>query len=233
MAEPDISLDIEELLNNPHASIRIKHYQRSGRFTEWRSWIQEDFQISLASNYSAPFEDMLESATQRIGQGDIITQGGFTEFFEENFNLNIESGRTPQAFTYTWSSSERPSFSVPMVFVTTSIDNNPQGNPQAAAARLAALCLPGLEDATFTRPGGYTPGPKGSGADRSPGGTFSLEIGTWFRAPGLVLLSADMTVSQQRMSNGWPLYAEVTANFEPYRLISEEEFLNFFTVSGV
>ena len=231
-------LDIEKLLENPAARVTLRH--NTGEKQEgntWKSWIQGGFQVGLSASYTAPFEDMLEGITSLINKQEILSGGGISDFAESALGFDLESARTPSQYTYTWTTSDRPSFSVPLVFITTSLDNTQQGNPQAQAVSLAKLCLPGLEGGnspTFTRPAGYTPtNKKTKGIIKQPPGTFTLNIGNWFSASGLVLLSAEIELSQQRMSNGWPLYAEVSVTLEPFRLISAEEFEGYFYIGNV
>ena len=222
----DVSLDIDKLLESPQARVQLSHGSRQ---RPWVSWMRSDMSVSVSADYDAPFESMLEGLTASVGKADILTQGGLAEW-AESIGTKIDTARTPAAFANTWTSSERPVFSADLVFLSTkSIDR-----PQDEAIALAAMCLPGITSGaapTFTRPAGYRAGAvSGRYGERSPPGTFTLSLGNWFSAPGLILTQAEVTLSQQRMANGQPLYAEVSATLEPWRMISDEEFTQFFII---
>lgn len=61
-------------------------------------------------------------------------------------------------------------------------------------------------------------------------GTCTVTIGKWFRALNQILLSADFDISRATLPNGVPLYAEGKITFEPYRMITDEEFDSYFPV---
>lgn len=87
------------------------------------------------------------------------------------------------------------------------------------------------EEASFMRqelvaPGGFAP--MGSTAK----GTYMLEIGTWFRANGLILQDASVELSKERMPNGHALWAVVTVTLTPWRLCTQSEFQQYFLTGG-
>lgn len=224
-------LDIDALRRNQQARVRLTLQSSVGYGkTEWISFVQDDFQVGVSADFSAPFEDFLESTSQLIGKVDVATKGKLAEV-AESLGANIESARTRENTTYTWISSERPSFSVPLVFLAT----DPRQTPQYEAVSLAKLCMPRIQEdsanPTLLRPAGYRSGGQGSG--NAPDGTFTLEIGNWFEASGLVLRDAQLSLSAQRTANGQPLYAEVQATLEPYRLVSEQEFEQYFRIGAL
>lgn len=61
-------------------------------------------------------------------------------------------------------------------------------------------------------------------------GTCTVTIGKWFRALNQILLSADFDISRATLPSGVPLYAEGKITFEPYRMITDEEFDSYFPV---
>ena len=186
------------------------------------SWITGDFQINLSAAYTAPFEDVLETAQEWIGKATII--GGEVEL-ADTVRERLESARTRENTTYTWSNSDRPSFSVPLTFISVG-DND---RPQDLAMSLGALTQPGIRgngtNPTLQPPAGYR-----ASLQDGTRGTFDLELGNWFKASELVLVDAPVTLSAQRMENNQPLYATVDVTLEPYRTISEEELLGYFMV---
>ena len=236
-----MALDIDQLLaDGSQAKVSLGLKGGGGTVAKWESWISEDLGVSVSTNYSALFEDTLDTAQEALNKVQLLASGtGLLEKARE-LGASFESARTPANLTYTWTSSERPSFTANLVFITTRDDPSNmagQGNPQEKAVSLAALCLPGLPEGAGTgslyqRPAGYQPDLLQS-LVRSPAGTFTLSIGDWFEAPGLVLMSAEVSVSQQRMSNGWPLYAEVAATLEPYRMVSDAELASYFKINPV
>lgn len=87
------------------------------------------------------------------------------------------------------------------------------------------------KEASFMRqelvaPGGFAP----MGATAK--GTYMLEIGTWFRATGLILQDASIELSKERMPNGHALWAVVTVTLTPWRLCTQAEFQQYFITGG-
>lgn len=64
-------------------------------------------------------------------------------------------------------------------------------------------------------------------------GTWTVQVGKWFKAPKLVLNSVAVNFSQQCAPNGKPLFAEAQLVFETWRLIKANELERFFgAISG-
>lgn len=63
-------------------------------------------------------------------------------------------------------------------------------------------------------------------------GGWSVKCGNWFEANDLILTNTNLTFSKERTRYG-PLTATVDCTFEPYRLISEDEYLGYFKDEGV
>jgi hypothetical protein len=62
-------------------------------------------------------------------------------------------------------------------------------------------------------------------------GTWTVQVGKWFKAPKLVLNSVSVNFSQQCAPNGKPLFAEAQLVFETWRLPKADELERFFGAS--
>lgn len=225
-----VKLDLDDLKETEQARVVLTH---SPSNRTWVSYIQDDFSIGTGAEYSAPFEDLLSSAREFLGQASIIAGENARELIPIPSRQNT---------TLTWVSSERPSFAASLVFIAAKNDDR----PQQEAVDLTSYCLPTtpteatgllglagtddqgeITDSVLASPGGY--GFEG----RNPVGTFTLNVGNWFIASQLVLTSADMNLAAVRTSTGQPLYAEVEVQLEPWRMISAEEFRNYFRIGRV
>lgn len=61
---------------------------------------------------------------------------------------------------------------------------------------------------------------------------LAVKIGKWFKTPPLFLLNDfRFTISKETIPGGNPLYAEGTASFESYRMLSADEVASFLTGS--
>lgn len=227
------ALDIETLRQTPQArTVLTLHTPLPYPKKQWESWVQEDFQVGVSADFSAPFEDFLEDYSRNIGQAKVLgamASDTNVPFADKLQSINIDSARTTQMVTYTWVASDRPSFNATLVFISASRSDV----PQYEVVSLAKLTQPRVEGVdTMQAPAGYRAGGRRRGGTGAPDGTFTLEIGNWFEASGLVLRDAQMVISPQRMSNSQPLYAEVAVTLEPYRLIDEREFESYFRIRG-
>lgn len=59
-------------------------------------------------------------------------------------------------------------------------------------------------------------------------GTITLEVGSWFRARGLICKSLDFIISKEIVADGTPLYVKANLQVEPYRMWALSDFLNCF-----
>ena len=143
-----------------------------------------------------------------------------------------------------WSGATKPSFAFNIMFVKL----NPRVNLLNDVTTLLKGCLPadssgdGILKGTMEAPYGYQTGITGdnptTGDDGSYAalndkkGTWTVQVGRWFRARGLVMNSATANFSQQVAPDGDPLFAEVQVTFETWRQIKAGELEDFFPTLG-
>ena len=63
-------------------------------------------------------------------------------------------------------------------------------------------------------------------------GTCTVVIGKWFRALNQIIIAADFDFSRTTTVAGSPLFCEGKITFEPYRMITEDEFNSYFPKYG-
>ena len=69
--------------------------------------------------------------------------------------------------------------------------------------------------------------------DMKPDKCISIKIGKWFKTPPLFLvIGSSFRFSKETISSGLPLYAEGSADFEAYIMLSSEIINGFLTTGG-
>lgn len=141
-----------------------------------------------------------------------------------------------------WTGASKPSFSFNVMFIATS----PGADIISPVKTLIRGCLPHensgkILKGTMMAPYGYKYGITGedeaepdegldywnSGGEKLQG-TWTVQVGKWFKAPRLVLDSVSVNFSQQCAPNGKPLYAEAQLVFQCWRLLKANELEKFF-----
>lgn len=209
------TLDIEQLYENPEATVRLSHILSQTVFV---SLITEDLQVAGSSNFTSPFEQYLSDKNNTLNQlTAAMNVAGFDFGSIQLKNLGNSISL--------WENSERPVFNIPMLFITTRTG----GDTRRKAAHLSSFTYPITDSneislTNFVKPpGGYRIGKDGIAI-----GTWTLEIGTWFRATNLVLKQAPIVMSKEPTPDRQPLFAIVNCTLEPYRMISQSEYMGYF-----
>lgn len=203
----------DDLNNTPEAVIRLTHMQTGKQF---KSYISQNFTISGSATYSSPFEAYLQQKSDTLNQvsAAVNTAG---------FNLPQQKLSIRGNTVLMWQSSDRPSFQITMLFLTVNSGNK----TMQLASELASMVFPRTKGQSMTdfleAPGGFKVGESGKAE-----GTWMLELGTWFRAADLVLVSTAMDIAKERTNTGQPVYVAVDCNLQPYTNVSENEFKNYF-----
>lgn len=148
----------------------------------------------------------------------------------------------------TWSGNNNPSISLDVYFVQTQEgDSNYVMNDYAKLVNgifpnklgfshgVDKGLIQNVDLSVFTAPYGYTPlnlfskvGEKNISYQNNASATTTITIGNWFNAGGLLLTSANPTISEELNSEGKPIYIKVTCNYKPYKGLSAKEFLEWF-----
>ncbi|QJT70938.1 hypothetical protein GR7B_00140 [Vibrio phage vB_VcorM_GR7B] len=208
------AFDLESLKEDPNKQVILTN----GSLTV-TGYLEQDFEVGGSAVYDNPFEQFLDDKSAKLQQAAAIgNQFGMTDMssFQLKSRLNTIS---------LWTGSERPTFNIPFTLVRKRATDQPV---TAVTSQLTSYLYPiaesGLEG-LLSAPGGYATAEGGSAT-----GTWTLKIGRWFRATGLILLNASFTHSKAVTTDDSPLYATGTVSMQPYRMISASEFRNYFLI---
>ena len=197
--------------------------------TSWRSYISDDVNISSEASYTSPWAEVGAQTQETISKYQTAWAGVMSFLGGSESKFSGVSIQTYAQSIMHWTSSERPTFSINMQFVTWREDQKTLDD----AISLASMPLPGIyEGATMTRPGGYvgfSEDAEGNvSAAKNVKGTWALKIGTWLEARNLILTQANLVLSKERTTTGEPLYATVECSLIPYQMTSYDDFLGWF-----
>lgn len=193
-------LDIAKLYSNPSATISIVH---PGNQKTTVGLIEADFGFNISSVFNSedqmnanPVGNVLNAAANTTGIG--------AQSVVANIRQTVSQ----------WTGSTRPTFSVPI----TVIAYDPSIKPLDIASEF-------LSSVAFEfGPGGILKAPNGYGVRKlttdfgvqSFDGTWSLRIGRWFRAIGLVLVDVSATFSKETaQAHNQPMVASINLTFSP------------------
>jgi len=193
-----------ELLENPNYRVLIN--TPAGVV---RAFVTNEFQFTAQADYNSPFEALLGAGEQlNLGLAAISMATGGTQF-------QLKSLRATVA---TWVDSQKPSFTLPMLFVSLGGEDI-RGEVGKLLRGVYPIGVDKLE-----APYGYAVDASGEAVK----GTISVRIGKWFYARKQILRQVDVQYSRQVLNSGLPLFANVTIVFEPYRLPNADEVLSYF-----
>lgn len=227
-----MNLDLDALQNTPNAIIRLSLPEQGRMF---RSFIMDNLTIAGSANFTTPFEDAMQGGLDKVNN----TAAAASIAMDTSAAMQYKSiGQTLSMYQ----SSDRPTFGISMIFLTT---RKNQGNDQKAI-ELASMVYPetgavneayasgnapsgdihsdsvGLTD-QLKPPGNYRP------VNGKPGGTWMLELGNWFRATELILLSSSLEVSKERVhGTDEALYSVVQCVLQPATAITGTMFRRYF-----
>lgn len=204
------TLDFTALKGNANAKVILAH-PTGGTFVGYR---QEDFTLSLQAQYGAKFENAMQEQSSTLNTG-ISALNNWSGGLFNIPNVNL----TNQAQTlYEWNASQRPPIPIQLTIVRHSLSETPVTQ---VAKNLLKHLLPrkGVGD-LLKAPGEYNAG-MGTGM-------WTVQVGQYFKATQLVLTQGNAAFAPVDVSDGTPLYANLSLTFEPYKLPTEDEFEQYF-----
>lgn len=214
--------------------------------------ISSDLSLSGSSEYTNPLEGIGEEVRNKIRDAKML----FNSLGLDDKNW-LNSDKLLMQTAHRWANSSTPDLSLNLQFINTSSTTNRTAKAIELASCVypELISSKGASSQVVSyRSGGG--GNKGTGSTgsvyktklekektsllRAPGNTsidpdggmqngWIVSIGTYACVPGLMLTSAEITMSQQRMSNGSALYANVAVTFKPGFAISRQEFRSWFS----
>lgn len=248
-------LDIDALRNTPDAIVRLTLMEQGKVFS---SFITENLSISGSAQFTDPFSDAFMDKMSGFNKTmDALTasSGALTG----GNGINAAAFRQQKTLGQTMSqyqSSDRPVFNIPMVFITTRAGQR----LDLKAVELASLVYPELQSEQAedkqTAAGNASGQPQGTSVSSSgknrlaeqfippcnyrwtdsgyPAGTWMLEIGRWFRATDLVLTSATLEMSKQRVAQtGEALFSLVNCQLQPAYATTASQFMRYFRIPSI
>lgn len=192
-----------------------------------------DFSISTGAAWNTP---LVSSALESMSQTLNIAKGA-AEALAQKAGYNIDFGAQVQLKSLKqtanfWTGSERPVFSLELLYI--SLYRGFDVRQQVLQMYQTVMPTLGKDVAglgfLLNAPLGYNP--------ITGAGTFSIQLGTWFRARAQVMKSVQFTYSQEMVpldggkgiepSKFAPLYAKGSITFEPYQDITYGDFKGYF-----
>lgn len=139
-------------------------------------------------------------------------------------NISGKSATTALETRKVWNNSEIPN--IPLEFTLYQANANDLSIMEKIK-RIKSAVYPTRAGAFFSAPLGYRF--TGENSNQAQG-TLSIQIGTWFRAFNLVMVSENVTFSKEVNINGHPIRANVSVTLQPFRQLTYEEVLSWFLV---
>lgn len=197
-----------------------------------------DFSIGSGAAWNTPLNSTaLESISATLNIGKDAFQAAANKLgYSVDLGSQIQLKSLNQTVNF-WTGSERPQFTVELMFISLvrgfDVRDHVLNLFKAVMPNQGkAISVLGSNiDVLLNAPLGYNP--------LTGAGTFSVQLGTWFRARNQVMKSVNFTFSQEMVPlNGdagfvnatkfAPLYAKGSITFEPYRDITYSDFAGYF-----
>lgn len=141
-------------------------------------------------------------------------------------NISGRSATTELETRKVWNNSLIPDIPIEVEFYQSSTQVE---SIMEKMKRIKSAVFPTRAGAFFRAPLGYRFTGNNS---RNATGTLTVQIGTWFRATGLLLVSESTTFSKEVNSNGHPISMKVQLTFQPFRAITYDEYLQYFRTAN-
>lgn len=161
---------------------------------------------TLQTQWSAAYNELMSAA------------GAWSQQTGKSFpNLQI---KTLHSTISTWMYTDKLKFTLNLKFFAL----QPSDDVRIPVRRLVHCAYPIFSEsvpAILFAPNGY---------DFTEKNCLAIKIGKWFKTPPLFLLTDfRFSFSKETITNGTPLYAEGSASFESYRILSADEVASFIT----
>lgn len=208
-------LDIAKLHANPNARVIILH---PGNTKSTIAVTESDFGFSMSSQFTSEDQqgaDPLSDTTNKISN----TFGLGAQTIVANIRQTASQ----------WTGSTRPTFSIPITVVAYDTSIKPL---DISKEFLKGVAFEYGMAGVFKAPNGYGVTKLDAGFGNSSfTGTWSLQIGQWFRATGLILLDATVQYSKEVLkTTKQPVWATINLTFQPCILPDKETVASWFLV---
>lgn len=225
MANRKLELDL--LYNNPNARVLIRLGDEVGTIVGFAT---QEFTVGATADYNT---SMMSGALDKVN--NIISTG--TATLNSFMGLFGGSGITQRRLgnlsdtIATYGGTQKPKFSLNIMLISYKNGDNVLNDVRKLHRAIypTAQAVKGINVA-IKAPLGYIAATKGAGSNLARTGTIAIQIGKWFFAPGQLMTNVSATLSKEVISNGSPLYANVTMEFEPWRQVTADEIIKFFQI---
>ncbi len=178
--------------------------------------VQETFDVSGNPVYESPFE--------RFAQEFLLNKltPGLQNFIKNTEKLSPVRVENLIQTTLTYGYTERPTFSLEVAFVSTTVNYDPRDKIKI----FMDGCYPKENSiGTVIDPWNYKAGVGGES-----GGKIAVSIGQWFKAVNQVLVGASFQISREVTQSGYPLYVLGSIQFKPYKLLTNSDIRGYFPI---
>jgi hypothetical protein len=223
----EFQLDIQRMIANDNYKVLIAGLGGPAL----QGFLQEDMQFSGGNNYNNAFESEAQQRLTDVANRALPALSGVVNAFGGDVPSAQFALKSFEQTTESWTGSAKPSFPMKLTFVALKPDDDVRVHVQKIMA--AVMPVEGKLSSigsVIQAPLKYGPQltAKNKKLALSVEGTLTVAVGKWFRAMGQIIRSANTTYSRQVIASGLPLYATVSLTFEPYRMISYDEFKGYF-----
>jgi len=238
-------LDIDKVRRNPHTRVVLnlplnssdvpvsgKDIIRTGKnMTSVISFMTQDFGFGGGNEFNSPFESAglkslneklnmgivgVKKGAEALGLGALVKDMGFIQLQDRSMT------------TLMWLGPSRPTFTLPLVFVTARANDDVRKAVQILLRTVYPTMTKDGKTERLTPPMGYNP--------INGAGTITLQLGTWLRIRKLVVRNVNFTFSKEVVKIGdgltAPLYAVGTMELSPYIQPSASDVDNYFRASA-
>lgn len=220
-------LELDLLYNNPNALIKLD-LRDAGTVV---GFVTQEFTIGASAEYNTSMmSQALDKVNGAIATGT-IAMNRMIEFFGGSGIVQRRVGNLSDTVA-TYGGTSKPTFSVNIVLISYSKKKSNILNDIRKLQKAMYPTSDGIAgiNVALKAPLGYKASARGAGSSLARDGTVVVEIGKWFYAPGQLIKNVTATMSKEVISNGSPLYANVTIEFEPWRQVTADEIIKFFKV---
>lgn len=209
-------LDIERALKDVNLRIILTHTPSSGYSGKNNNFSvvginEQDFSLSAAGAYDHHDSDSTGNLQKKLNA--VTSALGTGEFQLKNLRKTISE----------WCGNSKQPLNIPI----TVMNYDGSTNPINVGKNLLMLSSPhqkGGDYGVMEAPGGYSPQSlQTQFMTASCQGTWSIQIGKWFRANNFLLTAVSVSHSREIIkSSGVPLFVRCNCTFTPYILPSSE-----------
>lgn len=216
----DLAIDILTANPNSRVVIALPDDPEAGFAAESvLGFTRGDFQFNISNEFNNPeINSGQQSLTNAVNS--------VKRFLNDWFNTQAAQERIqhPGQTINSWIGSNRPVFSIPLMFIAIRPGDDVRDQVKALARGVSSTAVGSGISQRFRAPLGYAP----AFGEATAVGTIAVEIGQWFRATELVMKDSSFNISTITTDSGHPAWAEGTVTLEPFRAVTIRDVRGYF-----